>query len=98
MLEMDPWVTIVVPSYNSGETIAAVLKGVLAQKFNGRYEILVIDDCSIDQTVEICGSLGLKVFRNEKNIGLAASLNKGIALSKSNVVVTLHADATPLSE
>ena len=95
---MDPGVTIVVPSYNSGETIAAALKGVLAQKFNGRYEILVIDDCSMDQTVEICSSLGLKVFRNDKNIGLAASLNKGIALSKSNVVVTLHADATPLSE
>lgn len=95
---MNSAVTVIVPSYNNSETLRTTLLGVLAQQFKGEVEILVIDDFSSDKSAEICNSLGLKVFLNERNLGLAESLNRGISLSKTDVVITLHSDSTPLSE
>ena len=67
------------------------------QKYDGQLETLIVDDHSTDGTKEICESLGFKTIQNPENQGLAATLNKGVQLSKSEVVVTLHGDATPLS-
>ncbi len=95
---MTEGVSVIIPAFNNGLTIKNTLQSLLQQEVDIPVEIIVIDDCSTDETVEIPLSLGLKVFRNPLNLGLAASLNRGISLSKNEVVVTLHADATPLSE
>ncbi len=95
---MTQSVSVVVPAYNSAGTIKPTLQALLEQEFDDPLEILVIDDCSTDQTVGICESLGVKVARNSVNMGLAASLNRGIKLSKNETVVTLHGDVIPLSK
>lgn len=89
---------MVVPVYNSADTVRATLQALLEQEFDDPLEILVVDDCSTDQTGEICKALGLEVVRNVANMGLAASLNRGILLSKNGIVVTLHHDIVPLSK
>jgi glycosyltransferase involved in cell wall biosynthesis len=95
---MTQSVSVVVPAYNSAETVKPALQALLEQEFDDPVEILVIDDCSTDQTVGICEALGVKVARNPVNMGLAASLNRGIKLSKNQTVVTLHSDVIPLSK
>ncbi len=95
---MAQGVSVVVPAYNCAGTIRTTLQALMEQEFDGPVQILVIDDCSTDQTPDICKSLGLEVAQNPVNMGLAASLNRGILLSKNALVVTLHADAIPLSK
>jgi len=91
-------VSIVIPTYNSGRTIGQVLEALKTQEYDkGRVEVIVVDDESKDPTVKICEANGVKVIRNERNTGLAYTLNKGIKLSKYEIVVTLHGDTIPLS-
>jgi glycosyltransferase involved in cell wall biosynthesis len=89
-------VSIVVPAYNSQKTICAVLDALLSQEYEeGQIEILVIDDCSKDNTRELMNKYSVSTIFNRENIGLANSLNKGISLSKHEIIVTLHADTIP---
>ena len=95
---MTDSVSVIIPAFNNSRTIQDTLTSLLGQKTDTQVEIVVIDDCSTDETRQISLSLGLKVIQNSSNLGLAASLNRGIFLTKNQLIVTLHADATPLSE
>lgn len=91
-------VSIVIPAYNNERTIGLVLKALRIQEYDkGQVEVIVIDDGSRDSTVKICEAHGVRVIRNEINSGLAYTLNRGIKLSKHEIVVTLHGDTIPLS-
>src|SRR5438093_1396692 len=90
-------VSVIVPTFNNSQTVKTTIQSVLMQKLDEPPDIIVVDDASTDNTVFLVESMGLKVTRNLQNLGLAASLNKGIRLSKSDFVVTLHGDTTPLN-
>lgn len=90
-------VSVVVPAYNNEATIQDTLSSLKNQDFDGEVEVIVIDDRSTDATADVCQKFGVKVFRNDSNIGLAGSLNRGIKLAENDLIVTLHADAIPLS-
>lgn len=91
-------ISVIIPAYNNSRTIGAVLRSLKNQVLsNGTLEVIVIDDCSKDDTSKICESYGFKVVTNEQNKGLGFSLNKGIMLTNNEIVVTLHGDAVALS-
>jgi len=91
-------VSIIIPAYNNARTIGSVLEALKNQEYSkGQVEIIVVDDKSKDSTVEICNAVGVRLVQNQKNCGLGYSLNKGITLSKYEIVVTLHGDTIPLS-
>ena len=83
---------IVMPAYNAALTLEQTLRDIPE---NLRRNIILVDDCSKDRTVEIAERLGLKVIRHEKNRGYGgnqktcymAALNEG-----ADVVVMLHPD------
>lgn len=83
---------IVMPAYNAALTLEQTLRDIPE---NLRKNIILVDDCSKDRTVEIAERLGLKVIRHEKNRGYGgnqktcymAALNEG-----ADVVVMLHPD------
>jgi glycosyltransferase involved in cell wall biosynthesis len=86
-------VAVVVTSYNYGKYLGAALDSLLNQTFKPA-EIVVVDDGSTDNTTEIAKTFeaqGVKVI-TQKNQGVAAARNNGIAATKSELLICLDAD------
>src|SRR3989442_4245100 len=94
---MELRVSILVPTFNSAQSVRATLNGIVEQDFEEPVEFQVIDDGSTDKTVEVCEVLGIPVHQNERNVGIAASLSRAIRLSHADIIVILHPDTIPLS-
>ena len=89
-------VSVIVPAHNSEKTVRDALEVVLAQDYDN-VEVIVIDDYSSDNTPRIVKELPVSYYRNSSNIGLAESINKGVDLSKGNIIVVLQDDCVPKS-
>lgn len=88
----SPKVVIVMPAYNAAKTVKDTYKEI-SQKF--RRNIILVDDGSSDNTVEIAKKLGIKVFMHTKNLGYGGNQKTCYyeALKKNpDVVVMLHPD------
>ena len=84
-------VSVVLPAYNAAST----LKRTLADIPPGVDEIILVDDCSKDNTAELARSLGLKVFVHEKNTGYGGNQKtcyKNALAGGADIVVMLHPD------
>ncbi|MBQ7453461.1 MAG: glycosyltransferase [Selenomonadaceae bacterium] len=93
-----PKISVIIPLYNAERFIRACLISVLASKFQD-YEVLVVDDCSIDNSVAEAEKLlphfdgRLKIFSTEKNSGGAGiPRNIGIKNSSGKYITFLDAD------
>ena len=64
----------VIPTYNNGGTVAAVVRGVLAQGL----PVLVVDDGSVDGTEKALNGLDIIVLRHQKNLGKGRALKTGL--------------------
>lgn len=89
-------VSIITPNYNCGRFIAQTIESVLAQTYNN-WEMLIVDDCSTDNSVQIALSYAekdqrIKVIRNENNGGAAISRNKAIELAQGEFIAFLDSD------
>jgi len=86
----DPVVSVVMAVHNDAEGLPVALESILAQDLRA-LECIVVDDGSTDATPERLAQLAardtrLKVIRNERNLGLAASLNRGIVLARAPLI------------
>ena len=91
----SPALSIIIPMYNSEETIEEVIHSVQKQTLKD-LEIICIDDGSDDSSYEIvnrllCSDKRIRLF-TQKNIGAGATRNKGIQLAKGEYVIFLDAD------
>lgn len=89
-------VSVVVPTYNNENYIRTCINNLLAQTLKN-IEIIVIDDCSTDNTWKILKMqyLGIKKIirvRNETNIGTSASRNKGTELANGKYITYVDHD------
>ena len=90
-------ISIVVPMYNVEKYIGECLESILAQTFQD-FEVIVVDDCSTDKSVEIAESYTkkfgdrLKIYINEQNSGASATRNKGLWLSRGEYVFFMDSD------
>lgn len=90
----SPLVSITMPVYNGGKTLAAAIQSIVAQSFTD-WELLVIDDASTDDAVAIAKGFNdprIRVIENVQNEGLAAKLNQGIDLSKGQFFARMDQD------
>ncbi len=87
-------VSIVTVAYNSAACIKACLESVLAQQ-DVRKEIVLVDNASSDQTVDVIHSLGDKVrsIRNEQNVGFGRACNQAFACCQGRYIYLLNPDA-----
>jgi teichuronic acid biosynthesis glycosyltransferase TuaG len=98
---MPPLISIVMPAYNAERYLTASIASVQCQTFTD-WELLVIDDGSIDTTAEIARSCAdddarIKVF-SQSNGGQAKARNTGLAASRGNLIAFLDADDLWLPE
>lgn len=92
---MNELVSIIMPSYNTAKYIAESINSVLAQTYTN-WELLIVDDCSTDNTDEIVQPFlsdeRIKYFKNEKNSGAAVSRNKALREAKGKWIAFLDSD------
>ena len=91
-------ISIVIPTYNRRDLLERCLSSLLNQDYpRNKYEIIVVDDCSKDNTKELVKKLQLKnknirYIRHEKNKGVAAARNTGIKNSKGRIIAIVADD------
>ena len=94
MIESSPIVTVLMPVYNAEKYLAEAINSILNQTFTN-YELLIINDGSTDKSEEIIlkySDKRIRYIKNDKNIRLVATLNKGIELAKGKYIARMDAD------
>lgn len=87
-------ISIIMPSYNSGKYICKSIDSVLRQTYKN-FELIIIDDCSNDNTIEIVSSYKderIKILKNESNQGAGITRNKGLSLANGRFICFLDSD------
>jgi len=95
-----PKVSVVMPCYNEEKNIEKAIKSILKQSFQD-YELIIVDDCSTDNSVEIIkrfDSNKIRIIKKDKNTGVSDSLNIGIKQSKSDIIARMDADDISLKK
>lgn len=89
-----PKVSVLMPAYNAEKYIALAIDSILAQSFQD-FEFIIINDGSTDNTEQIIRSYTdsrIRYVKNEKNLKLIATLNKGFDLCLGQYIVRMDAD------
>lgn len=87
-------VTVLMPTYNVALYVEEAIRSVLGQTYRD-FELLVIDDCSTDNTLEVVRAIDnpcIHIVQNEKNVGLAENLNRGLSLVTTDYVARMDGD------
>ena len=82
------------PTYNVAPWVDEAIQSVLKQTYRD-FELLVIDDCSTDDTVSVVRSIDdprIRIIQNEKNVGLAENLNRGLSHISTEYVARMDGD------
>lgn len=90
---MVPLVSVVLPVYNGAADVSRAVASILAQTYDN-FELIAIDDGSKDNSYSILQSISdprLRFFRQE-NMGLAATLNRGITLARGRYIARQDQD------
>lgn len=91
---MTPKVSFVVPCYKLAHLLPECIHSILSQSY-GDFEILIMDDCSPDNTAEVARSFNdprVQHIRNEPNLGHLRNYNKGIGFSRGEYIWLISAD------
>ena len=97
---MAPKVSVVMSVYNGDKHLREAVESILHQTFRG-FEFIIVDDGSTDRTWEILASYEdprIALVRNEENIGLTKSLNRGLEMARGEYVARQDADDISLPE
>src|SRR3954451_10954181 len=90
----EPLVSFVVPCYKLAHYLAECVDSILSQTYTN-LEVLIMDDCSPDNTPEVAKSFTdprVRYIRNEPNLGHLRNYNKGIQMSQGKYIWLISAD------
>lgn len=100
---MEPLITVVMPIYNGREFVARALRSVLDQD-DKNFELLVIDDGSTDDSVDIIidtlaasprpGSVSARLIQHSENLGYGAATNTGLREARGDWITFVDCDDT----
>jgi len=89
-----PKISIIIPTYNRAHLLPDAVNSVLNQTYQN-FEIIIVDDCSTDNTKEVVGKFGdkrIKYIRHSKNKGVSAAFNTGIKNSTGEYLTIVTDD------
>jgi teichuronic acid biosynthesis glycosyltransferase TuaG len=92
----DPLVSIVTPCFNAEKTLAVTIESILNQTYRN-LELIIIDDCSLDSSLQVANSFmsidpRIKVLKLDYNSGVAKARNKGIDAGSGQLLPFCDAD------
>jgi glycosyltransferase involved in cell wall biosynthesis len=88
-----PLVSVIVPNYNYAESLDLCLRSVLDQTY-GNIEVLVVDDCSTDDSVAVAEGLGVRVLSTGSNGGCGNARNVGVAATTGEILYFVDSDVS----
>ena len=93
---MSDLVSIIMPNYNGSKYLAESLRSVISQTYEN-WELIIIDDCSTDNSIEIIKKFQLsnnkiRLFVNDKNMGAAFSRNVALQKARGRWIAFLDSD------
>jgi glycosyltransferase involved in cell wall biosynthesis len=97
---MSPTVSVLMPVYNGEAFLREAIDSILNQTFTD-FEFIIINDGSTDRSEEIIKSYTdqrIKYYKNEQNLRLISTLNKGIKLTVGKYIVRMDADDISMPE
>jgi glycosyltransferase involved in cell wall biosynthesis len=96
MSKEKPLISIALCTYNGAEFLVQQLESILSQSYNN-IEIIIVDDCSTDDTLSIitkyeCKDPRIKIYKNAKNIGFNKNFGKAISLTNGDFIALSDQD------
>lgn len=93
---MEKLISIITPSFNSEKFISETIQSVQNQTYKN-WELLIVDDCSEDKTVEIIEAFvqndkRIQLFQLHNNQGTGFARNHALSLAKGRFIAFLDAD------
>ena len=89
----QPRASIIIPAYNHFDATLTCLRSIAADVETTPYEVIVVDDCSSDETERTLPQVaGLRYVRNAQNLGFIGACNAGAAAARGAVLVFLNND------
>jgi cellulose synthase/poly-beta-1,6-N-acetylglucosamine synthase-like glycosyltransferase len=92
-----PEVSVIVPARDAAATLGATLEALRAQRFAGEFEVIVVDNGSLDATVAVARAAPLapRVIERTRGEGPSAARNAGAALATAPILAFTDADCEP---
>ncbi len=98
-LNKEPLVSVLLPVYNNSKDVVNAIESVIKQTYSN-WELILIDDCSTDNTLFVISDylsdkkINVKLFKNNKNLGVYSSLNEGLIRSNGQYITRIDSDDT----
>jgi glycosyltransferase involved in cell wall biosynthesis len=92
-MKNELFLSIIIPSYNSQQTIGKCLDSIFSSDYpKNKYEVVVVDDCSTDNSANIVKTYPCKLIKLNKNSGPATARNSGAKKSRGDILVFIDSD------
>lgn len=92
---MNALVSVIMPSYNTGDFIDKSIESVISQTYNN-WELIIVDDCSTDKTDDVVSfylkDTRIKYLKNDRNRGAAYSRNRALREAQGRYIAFLDSD------
>lgn len=88
---MNKRISVVIPNHNGGDTIGKCLEAVFSSRYDN-FEVIVVDDCSKDNSIEIIKGFPCKLIRLEQHVGTSKTRNTGAFNSNGDIIFFTDAD------
>lgn len=89
-----PLVSVIMPAYNAEKYISVAIKSILEQSYQN-LELLIIDDCSQDNSLNIMNEFRdsrIQIIKNTNNLRISLSKNKAIEQANGKYIISMDAD------
>jgi glycosyltransferase involved in cell wall biosynthesis len=89
-------ISVVIPVFNEARTVGNMIRRVksVTERTGFRHEIIVVDDCSQDQSLETSRIACVKLYSLKKHMGKGCALRAGFAEAKGEIIVTIDSDGS----
>jgi glycosyltransferase involved in cell wall biosynthesis len=96
MKQPQTQLSIIIPVYNEQSTIGDIISRTktVTQQNGLQTEIIVVDDCSFDDSLEIAKHCGIKLYALKEHLGKGYALRAGFLKAKGDIIVTIDSDGS----